>query len=501
MQVRFRLKILTSCFFLLQSFSASAQLLDVGSQSLLASGGTRGFWFTAPTNFTITGVGAPADTVSSNFDISILRFVASPPLLPSNTTTFDTLYLSRDNAGSSLINVRIAVTAGQIIGVMGGRRDSDNLRTANSYGVNPYVSSVLGLPVTLTRLRMEGNISTSDPSSVGVSTENGSFIGRLLLFIAPPGPDVTNTTSAIQENISALRGVMDRRLSGLALMSSYDCNTFDNHGVCVSFQARYSNFDSFNEGAGVFTAAYRASENIRIGTFFDYRASEKDSTGVQQGDALPTIGAFAAYSHSGNATGFQAKASAAYDSGKVTITRAGSVADNTEAGSGKAGLNSYAIGAELAWGFALSPMILATPYAGVRYSDATRKSYTEGTVSGTVDFPITYDAYYQRLTTATVGVRLSGMFSDKVGYQMSLGGEFDLAHKAKTYSGASTIPGLLSFDLTNTGSSNRSRVVASTGLYYQMDKTQRLTATVGVRGQAYSSQPSVSTLVGYQVAF
>ena len=145
--------------------------------------------------------------------------------------------------------------------------------------------------------------------------------------------------------------------------------------------------------------------------------------------------------------------------------------------------------------------MLATPYAGIRYSDATRKGYTEGTVTGTVDFPITYDAYYQRLTTATAGVRLSGMFSDKVGYQASLGGEYDLAHKASTYSGTSTIPGLENFALANTGASNRSRVVASAGVHYQLDKTQRLTATVGVRGQAYSSQPSVTTLVGYQVAF
>jgi len=122
-------------------------------------------------------------------------------------------------------------------------------------------------------------------------------------------------------------------------------------------------------------------------------------------------------------------------------------------------------------------------------------------VSGIVDFPISYDAYYQRLTTATAGVRVTGMFSDKVGYQMSLGGEYDLAHKSKNYSGTSTLPDLESFALANTGASNRARAVASTGLYYQMDKAQRLTATVGVRGQAYSSQPFITTMVGYQVAF
>ena len=315
------------------------------------------------------------------------------------------------------------------------------------------------------------------------------------------GPNAINTSLAMVANQNALRSLLSQRSSAMMNMMDYDCSTFDAKGYCVSFRARYTAMDSQNEGAGVFTAAYRASEKVRIGGFIDYRASEMDSAGLKNADTLPTIGAFAAYSHRGDATGFQAKASAAYNTGKVTVTRVGSVADNTEAGSGKTGLSSYAVGAELGWGFAVSPTMLATPYAGVRYSDATRNSYTEGTVAGIVAFPISYDAYYQRLTTATAGVRLTGMLSDKVGYQASLGGEYDLAHKPSTYSGASAISGLETFALANTGSSNRARVVASTGVYYQLDKTQRLTATVGVRGQAYSSQPSVTTLVGYQVAF
>ena len=314
------------------------------------------------------------------------------------------------------------------------------------------------------------------------------------------GPDATMTTLAMIANQNALRSLLSQRSSAIMSMMDYDCETFDAKGYCVSFRARYSAMDRQNEGAGAFTAAYRASEKFRIGAFLDYRASEKYNSGLKQGDTMPTVGAFAAYSHTGDATGLQAKASAAYNTGKVTVTRVGSVADNTEAGSGKTGLNSYAVGAELGWGFAVSPTMLATPYAGVRYSDVTRKGYTEGAVAG-VSFPISYDAYYQRQTAATAGVRLTGMLTDKVGYQAALGGEYDLAHMANSYAGASAIPGLETFALANTGSSNRARVVASAGLYYQMDKTQRLTGSVGVRGQAYSSQPAITTLVGYQVAF
>jgi len=300
-------------------------------------------------------------------------------------------------------------------------------------------------------------------------------------------------------NQNALRSLLSQRSAAVVNMMDYDCETFDAKGYCVSFRARYSAMDSQNEGAGVLTAAYRASAKVRIGGFLDYRASEMDSAGLKQGDTMPTVGVFAAYSDRGGATGLQAKASAAFNSGKVTVTRASNLAD-TEPGSGKAGLNSYAVGAELGWGFAVSPVMLATPYAGLRYSDATRKGYTESTVAG-VAFPISYDAYYQRQTSATAGVRLTGMVAGKVGYLVSLGGEYDLARKASAYSGTSAISGLETFALANSGSINRARVAASTGLYYQLDKTQRLTASVGVRGQAYASQPSVTTLVGYQSAF
>jgi len=65
--------------------------------------------------------------------------------------------------------------------------------------------------------------------------------------------------------------------------------------------------DSQSEGAGVFTAAYRASEKVRIGGFVDYRASEKDSSGLKQSDTMPTFGAFAAYGQTGNATASKPK--------------------------------------------------------------------------------------------------------------------------------------------------------------------------------------------------
>jgi len=420
------------------------------------------------------GVSVGYNAAGSNFTLTFSSAVKNPILMFNYTDN------GAYNFGAT--NVQLIKFSGASRGSLsGGVLTISNGGNAATDGVSV---KLLG---TFTTYSFSMNVSGAprDSAGFGIAVLTGSDpIGTML------------TMTANQNVVSSL---LNQRSSAIMAMMDYDCQTFDAKGFCVSFRARYTGMESQNEGAGVFTAAYRVNEKVRIGGFIDYRASEKDSNSIKQGDTMPTFGAFAAYSDRGNATGFQAKASAAYNSGKVTVTRPGSVIDNTEPGSGKAGLNSYAVGAELGWGFAVSPTMLATPYAGVRYSDATRKSYTEGTVAGTVDFPVSYAAYYQRLTTATAGIRLTGMLSDKLGYQASLGGEYDLAHSANAYSG--TIPGSGAFALANTGSSNRSRVVASAGLYYQMDKTQRLTATVGVRGQAYSSQPSVTTLVGYQVAF
>lgn len=315
-----------------------------------------------------------------------------------------------------------------------------------------------------------------------------------------PGPDAVNTTFALASSAQTLRNLMDRRLIGLSFMASYDCQTFDKHGVCLSFQARYGNLDSRNEGAGVLTAAYRVTPQVRLGGFIDYRASEKVPGGISLSHDLPTFGAFLGYNQNSDGTGFQGKALAAYQRGDAAIAREGSDDANTESGSGKANLNSYIVSGELAWGFAVASSMRLTPYVGVRYSESTRGAYTE-TTSESVEFPISYDRFHQRLTTATAGVRLSGMLTEKVGYQVGAGVEYDLKRDVAQYSGTSEIPDLEAFSLTTSGVYNRTRGAGSVGLFYQAQKNARLTANVGLRNQAFSSQAAVSAMVGYQVAF
>ena len=43
--------------------------------------------------------------------------------------------------------------------------------------------------------------------------------------------------------------------------------------------------------------------------------------------------------------------------------------------------------------------------------------------------------------------------------------------------------------------------MGSAAIFYQIDQNQRLTGNVSVRGQAFSAQPSISVMGGYQAAF
>ena len=127
-------------------------------------------------------------------------------------------------------------------------------------------------------------------------------------------------------------------------------------------------------------------------------------------------------------------------------------------------------------------------------------TYSESTTTD-VTSPITYNDYSQRLTTANLGLRIAGMFTDKVGYQASAGVEHDLRQQTGSYSGSSTIAGLETFALSMDGVNNRTRGFASAGLFYQVEKNQRLISQVSLRNQAYTNQTMTTVMGGYQVAF
>jgi len=161
----------------------TAQLAPTGTASLTLpnqtstfSGNVRGYWFTAPADFMITGVRVPTDAGSGNSNIAIVKLPTTPPLFSTTTNTFDVLYLTQNNtSGTGTISVNIPVYTGDIIGVLGNRND------VNSYASPAPFNTTLGsYSVTLTRLGMQFPLSTTAPQDLWM--EASGSISRVELY-------------------------------------------------------------------------------------------------------------------------------------------------------------------------------------------------------------------------------------------------------------------------------------------------------------------------------
>jgi hypothetical protein len=138
----------------------------------------RGYWFTAPKDFAITGVEVPTDASEGNQSIAVVRFTAEPPLFGSTTDDFEVLFLTQDDSATGMIPTYLEIASGDVIGVLGARDG------VGSYGSgSPFASSIDGLPISLRRLGMQSPLASTAPQQLWAE-ETGS-IGRIRLFYGP----------------------------------------------------------------------------------------------------------------------------------------------------------------------------------------------------------------------------------------------------------------------------------------------------------------------------
>ncbi len=152
-------------------------VIPLPAQSSTFSGNSRGMWFTAPTDFVITGVRAPIDINTNPQSVHLVKFPTAPPAYSSVTTVFTTLYYGANVASTGFIPLNIQVTSGDVIGVL-AVRNNGSTTGITSYGPSgPYTSSIGTYPITLQRLGWQGNI-ISGPA-VNFWSEAGGSLGRV----------------------------------------------------------------------------------------------------------------------------------------------------------------------------------------------------------------------------------------------------------------------------------------------------------------------------------
>ncbi|MBK7764063.1 MAG: hypothetical protein IPI46_12075 [Bacteroidetes bacterium] len=126
------------------------------------SGNVRGFWFTAPSAFTITGLNVPLTGATQS--MAVVKFVPAvgPPTFSTVTNAFTVLYLIQNSTNTGVLPVNIPIASGDVIGILG------QIGTQSAYAsvTGPYTTTINGTPVTCTRMGMQFPLGTTSPQDL-----------------------------------------------------------------------------------------------------------------------------------------------------------------------------------------------------------------------------------------------------------------------------------------------------------------------------------------------
>lgn len=173
----------STTFYVGQSASASAGIESLAQPTYsnnVPAMETRGYYFTAPVDFIITGLRVPVAIGGTVSSIAVVKLAATPPLYASVTNSFNTLFLNQAITGTNVVAVNIPVYAGDIIGVLGER---GNYSGYGPYG-NPFTSTlgISSTTVNLYRMGMLYNLATTPPQDLWTETVNS--IGMIEMEVA-----------------------------------------------------------------------------------------------------------------------------------------------------------------------------------------------------------------------------------------------------------------------------------------------------------------------------
>ncbi len=185
-----RLALLVS--FISLSFTSYGQtLMPLPTHNTVYTGYARGFWFVAPTSFTITGVRVPSQAGSGAQYIQIVRLTTAPSTSTgSQSTNFTTLLYVNGAASGVITPTSLTINAGDIIGVLGSAGSTGQ---SNSYGTGSFTTSVYGSTFSIQRFGYQGYINSGATNQVWGVAQNGSGnVGRVELYYGLPCTAVSN---------------------------------------------------------------------------------------------------------------------------------------------------------------------------------------------------------------------------------------------------------------------------------------------------------------------
>ncbi len=301
--------------------------------------------------------------------------------------------------------------------------------------------------------------------------------------------DATNTLTALSWDRSNLRNLLTHRSGQLASMLDYDCTRI-RHSLCITLQARITGSSAMSDGGGVLIAAWQPRAGFRFGAFFDQQTRASMPDRMQENGSRPAFGFFVTLGRD-HAPGLRARASWAWRSGGLSLTRDASLA-YTDAGQGRADLRERGGSLELTYGFGTGSLLLS-PLLGLTMIRAERGAYRE---AEDIFAPISYSAFSRVSRSLRLGLQGEGELGDKLRWRASLAAERDFSGRVGAFAGTSDIPGLESFSFASEPLQRSWRPLARAGFDYGLWGQIGLTARLSHRGGA---QGATSLMAGLRL--
>ncbi len=438
----------------------------------------------------------------------------------NNTGTITGDYVGINNNGG-ITTLNNAQGSGNVSGALtyhGGLPTNYNIIVNNPTHYGQLSVSSPGTTVTnfgiyntskLTKGTYGSVLSGVTSSNLGISSGTfGSYkwslglnAGDIWDLIVESSINATNTLATVQQNANALSGVYNIQASALQAGLSYDCNTFDQYGLCASLGGRTTyglTTPTGNQQAGLVIVSHRPDAHFRFGGFADQSVATAPANGIKYNSSGPMFGFFGYWNQHKDGMGLGASVTTAFSNSNLTLTRNNALA-NTEAGTGNTEISGQAVQAQATFAIQATDRIKAIPYLGLRYYRLATGGYNE-TSSADVTNPLSYNAMSQEIFAAVGGLGTSVFLAEKLTGTASVGIQQNLNYNMGSLQGTSTIQGLESFSI-NMPSNINSMATATAGLSYAIKKHERLGFNLLWQQQAFAVTNTLTGLATYTIGF
>jgi PKD repeat protein len=155
--------------------TAQAQIpVDVGTvDTVFYDENSMGYWFTAPSCFIISGFHIPSAGLTLSQTLEVLLFDSIPPNYEAFTNNFESLGYIQVLGDSSLIDANVAISAGDIVGILGSHGTGE---FSSFYHAGDYNTTIAGSSVTLKKISFPGNVAQDEAFEVSAdSTDTAHF--------------------------------------------------------------------------------------------------------------------------------------------------------------------------------------------------------------------------------------------------------------------------------------------------------------------------------------